>query len=102
MRGGGLTRACCRCLLPTAASAAPAACVRTRGALIPSALHPCLNPLRCSLDIPTEDFQDSVTLTALRRSSSKGGTAILIQAVAPGSAAERAGILPGQQLLGIR
>ncbi|PSC72910.1 seed maturation family [Micractinium conductrix] len=54
---------------------------------------------RLSLELPTEDFQRSVELTALRRR--RGGTAILIAEVAPGSATEAAGVRPGQQLLAL-
>ncbi|KAL4443687.1 hypothetical protein ABPG75_011424 [Micractinium tetrahymenae] len=53
---------------------------------------------RLSLELPTADFQ-AVQLTALRRR--RGGTAILIQEVPPGSASEAAGVRPGQQVLAV-
>ena len=52
-----------------------------------------------SLELPTADFQQNVTLTALKRK--RGGTAIIVQEVEPGSASAQAGVRPGQQLLGL-
>ncbi|PRW57053.1 glutamate receptor-interacting [Chlorella sorokiniana] len=54
---------------------------------------------RLSLELPTDDFQKNVTLTALKRK--RGGTAIIVQEVEAGSASEAAGVRPGQQLLGL-
>ena len=53
----------------------------------------------CSLELPTDDFQKAVTLTALKRK--RGGTAIIVQEVEAGSASAAAGVRPGQQLLGL-
>lgn len=52
-----------------------------------------------SLELPTDDFQQAVTLTALKRK--RGGTAIIVQEVEAGSASAAAGVRPGQQLLGL-
>jgi hypothetical protein len=71
---------------------------------MPAAVHPNARPPStrhrlCSLELPTADFQDGVQLTPLRRQ--RGGTAIIVQQVAPGSACAAAGVRPGQQLLAI-
>lgn len=51
------------------------------------------------MELPTEDFQQSVELMVIRRP--RGGNIILIQDVTPGSATAAAGVRPGQQLVAI-
>lgn len=75
---------------------------RQRSQVVARAVPTSLPPgtvLPLNLELPTADFQEGVQLTPLRRQ--RGGTAIIVQQVAPGSACAAAGVRPGQQLLAI-
>lgn len=91
--------AACICTRHTAVAVCARSCPRTEREPGAPARAPLAPALPRSLELPTDDFQQNVTLTALKRK--QGGTAIIVQEVAVDSASAAAGVRPGQQLLGL-